>query len=209
MPLKICVPFPNHHSRSLLLKSSLEFLTSICCDSEYNFMHSALAWCQMDIWWSYKVRQKNYFFCWHVGRKDASFGDKSLSVVTSAWEISVISSSSFYLQLSQANMMLSLGADPPSPMVSSWCFILFAVSRSVQSPFGGRFYMWEGRAAGKPRDSAAHLGVGTSLLPAPHGCLCKSVARSVFWEPFTGRKITFIWQLQLHLVVTEFFAPER
>lgn len=49
--------------------------------------------------------------------------------------------------------------------------------------------MWEGRAAGKPRDSAAHLGVGTSLLPAPQGCLCKSVARSVFWEPFTGSSL--------------------
>lgn len=37
----------------------------------------------------YKVRQENYLFCWHIGGKDASFGDKS-SVVISVWEIGMI-----------------------------------------------------------------------------------------------------------------------
>lgn len=101
----------------------------------------------------YKVRQKNDFFRWHIGRKDASFGDKSSSVVILVGEISVINGSSFYLQLSQANMMLSLGADPPSPTASGWCFISFAVSGALHSPFGGRFCTWKGRAASKPRGS--------------------------------------------------------
>lgn len=92
--------------------------------------------------------------------------------------------------------MLPLGADPPSLIARCWCFILLAVSGAPHSPVGGRFYIWEGRAAGRPKESsAASLGVDTSLLPAPHGfCANKQPALvpglGTFHEAteFTGEK---------------------
>lgn len=123
----------------------------------------------------------------------------------------MIYSSSFYLQLSQANMMLSLGADPPSPVASSCCFIPFAVSRSLHSPFGGRFYTWEGCAAAKPGGSAFCSSLrGGHITAACTPRLLVQISHQIYFlgtfhraMELTGEKITFIWQLQLHLGVAE------
>lgn len=100
----------------------------------------------------------------------------------------MIYGSSFYLQLSQASLMLSLGVDPPSPIASSWCFILCSVSGAPHSPFGDRFCTLEGHTVSKPKGSGfcSLLGVGRITAPCTSWlCANKQPAHFLIWELFT------------------------